>query len=94
MRKALALISVFLFVCFWQGAGSYALSYPLSDGVDSTGTGGNLPDMGWGDTTNTTALKTVRAKADTAVCYDLSGKAIKNNTKSIIIKNGKCQIIK
>lgn len=94
MRKALAIISVFLVVCLWQGARSYALSSPLSDGVDSTGTGGNLPDMGWGDTANTTVIQDMQLHVDTAISYDLSGKAIKNNTKSIIIKNSKCRIIK
>lgn len=94
MRKAIALISVFLFVCIWQGAESYALSYPMSDDTDTTGTGGNLPSMGWGDTANSTDLQFVQTHIDTALSYDLNGKALDDKSKSIIIKNGRCRIIK
>lgn len=90
----LIIASFFIWILFVPSASGYTPEATATCTGDSTGTGGSLPGMGWGDTTNTTTLKTVRAKADTAACYDLSGKVIKNNTKTIIIKNGKCQIIK
>lgn len=93
MRKVLSVIFVFLFVCLWQGVESYALPCSMSNGTDSIGTGGSLPGMGWGDTANTTAIQKVKTHVDTVICYDLNGKAVKKNSKSIIIKNGKCRII-
>jgi len=93
--KSLLILLSFLHI----GMLSFQPASGLSPGVsfccadDSTGTGGEIPGMGWGDTTNTTALKMVQSKADTATCYDLSGRKIKNEPKSFIIKNGKCLLI-
>lgn len=92
MKYLLILIaSLIIGMLFIPSAFGYTPEAASTCADDSTGTGGNLPGMGWGDETD---IKKVQQQNDSTKTYDINGRTVAETNKQIIIKKGKCQIIK
>ena len=92
----LLILMIFLGMLFIPSASGVTSGAANCCADDTTGTGGSLPNMEWGDTAQTTtALPSLPTCADTAVCYDLNGRVMKTiNGGQLMIRNGKCRVLR
>ena len=92
MKTLLSLVIILTLPCFCLNA--EICPEPISHSeTDSTGTGGSLPGMGWGDTSDdATKVKEIEVPVDTSAIYNLSGQ--KSKEEGLVIKNYKCYILK